>query len=274
MLTLVATPIGNLSDISARAVEAIAAADAVYCEDTRRALQLMNHLGLKKTLVSCHGHNERSRAAEVTDRVRNGEEIVYISDAGMPGISDPGAALTEACVRESLPFTVVPGASAVLTAAVLSGLPCGTFSFFGFLPRENRERKRTLERIAGCGHLAILYESPHRVADTLRELLGLLGDRPAALLRELTKKFETADRGTLSSLAERYGREEPRGECVIAVLCPERREAEESGEADAVIRAALEAGLSARDAASVAAALPGVSRKDAYARSLEIREQL
>ena len=141
MLTLIATPIGNLSDITYRAVETLRAADVVYCEDTRRTLQLLNHLDIKKTLVSCHEHNERERAEEVVSHLRAGRSVAYVSDAGMPGISDPGAALVSACIAAGLPYTVLPGASAVLTAAVLSGLPCRTFSFYGFLPRDSKGRR-------------------------------------------------------------------------------------------------------------------------------------
>ena len=181
MLTLIATPIGNLSDITYRAVETLRAADVVYCEDTRRTLQLLNHLDIKKTLVSCHEHNERERAEEVVSHLRAGRSVAYVSDAGMPGISDPGAALVSACIAAGLPYTVLPGASAVLTAAVLSGLPCRTFSFYGFLPRDSKGRRAYLERIAACGQLAILYESPHRVGATLAALRDALGERfPAA----------------------------------------------------------------------------------------------
>ena len=273
MLTLVATPIGNLSDISYRAVEALSSADAIYCEDTRHSIQLLNHLNIKKPLISCHEHNEQSRAREIVARLQKGEEIAYVSDAGMPGISDPGAVLVSACIENGLPYTLIPGASAVLTAAVLSGFPCGTFSFFGFLPRENKPRKKILEQIGSCRHLVILYESPHRVAGTFRELYELLGDRPAALVRELTKKFESVDRGTLLGLSEKYKEQEPKGECVITVLCEDTVETADADRMDKVILDALKEGLSAKDAAARAAELPGISKKTAYARTLELRRE-
>ena len=274
MLSLIATPIGNLSDITYRAVEVLAAADAVYCEDTRRSVQLLNHLGIKKPLVSCHEHNERERAEEVVARLREGQQIAYLSDAGMPGVSDPGAVLVAACIEAGLPCTVIPGASAVLMAAVLSGLPCQPFTFFGFLPRDNKGRKAMLEKIAVCGHLAILYESPHRVGATFRTLYETLGDQPAALLRELTKKFESAERGTLKELADRFSETEPRGECVICVLCPaEGVHAKDNAPSlDEILMQAMQDGLSVKDAAALAAERCGIKKKEAYARALELKD--
>lgn len=274
MLTLIATPIGNLSDITYRAVETLRAADVVYCEDTRRTLQLLNHLDIKKTLVSCHEHNERERAEEVVSHLRAGRSVAYVSDAGMPGISDPGAALVSACIAAGLPYTVLPGASAVLTAAVLSGLPCRTFSFYGFLPRDSKGRRAYLERIAACGQLAILYESPHRVGATFTALRDALGDRPAALLRELTKKFESVERGTLSELAARFSDTEPKGECVICVLAAQEEHAPvETDALDALLLRALGDGFSVKDAAALAVERLGVKKKDAYARALDLREE-
>lgn len=274
MLTLIATPIGNLSDITYRAVETLRAADVVYCEDTRRTLQLLNHLDIKKTLVSCHEHNERERAEEVVSHLRAGRSVAYVSDAGMPGISDPGAALVSACIAAGLPYTVLPGASAVLTAAVLSGLPCRTFSFYGFLPRDSKGRRAYLEWIAACGQLAILYESPHRVGATLAALRDALGDRPAALLRELTKKFESVERGTLSELAARFSDTEPKGECVICVLAAQEEHVPvETDALDALLLRALGDGFSVKDAAALAVERLGVKKKDAYARALDLREE-
>lgn len=272
MLYLCATPIGNLGDITLRVIDAFRSCDAVYCEDTRRTLQLLNHLGIQKPLVSCHSHNERARADEVANRVSAGETIVYASDAGMPGISDPGAALVAACVERELPFTVLPGASAVLTAAILSGLPPQPFTFFGFFPRENKPQRKLLEAIASCGHLAIVYESPQRVQKTLQALEAYLGpDCPAALLRELTKKFEEVLRGTLSDLVAQL-ETPPKGECVIAVYAA-RTEAEAATPEvlDEALRKLLDSGLSVRDAAAEAAQTLHVPKKDAYARALLLR---
>ncbi len=273
MLILCATPIGNLGDITLRAVEALRACDVVYCEDTRHTLQLLNHLEIKKPMIACHQHNERMRAVEAAERVAAGQDVAYVSDAGMPGISDPGAALIAECIRRDLPVTVLPGASAVLTAAVLSGLPPQPFTFFGFLPRENKPRRDMLAAIAACGHLAILYESPLRVMATLQALYEAVGDCEAALLRELTKKFEEARRGRLSELIAAYTDAPPKGECVIAAYV--KREAQPASEAelDAHLTGLLEAGASVRDAAAQAATALGVPKKQAYARALAVMKQ-
>ena len=260
MLYLCATPIGNLGDISYRAVETLAACDEVWCEDTRRTAQLLNHLKIEKKLYSCHEHNERSRAELLAQALADGREIVYVSD--------PGYLLVTTCVEKGLPFTVLPGASAVLTAAVMSGLAPQPFSFFGFLPREGKERKQVLMDIAQTPHLVLLYESPHRVLETLQLLLETLGDVPAAVLRELTKKFETAERGTLSELTERF-QTEPKGECVIAVL-PKRKAAvsADSRQLDKLLSPLLER-LSDKDAAAVAAKALDLPRNSVYKRILE-----
>ena len=273
MLILCATPIGNLGDITLRAVEALRGCDAVYCEDTRHTLQLMNHLEIKKPLVACHQHNERMRAAEVAGRVANGETVVYVSDAGMPGISDPGAALIAECIARSLPVTVLPGASAALTAAVLSGLPPQPFTFFGFLPRESKPKKEMLAELSACRHLAILYESPLRVHATLSSLYETLGDCDAAVLRELTKKFEEARRGKLSSLINAYAETPPKGECVIAVYCKRENAPASEAALDAFLLARLNTGASVRDAAAEAAEALAVSKKRAYARALSLTRE-
>lgn len=274
MLYLCATPIGNLGDITQRVIDAFACCDAIYCEDTRRTLQLLNHLGIQKPLISCHAHNERARADEVVARLRSGETLVYASDAGMPGISDPGGVLVSACIAAGLEFTVLPGPSAVLTAAVLSGLPPQPFTFFGFFPREAKPQRNLLDAIAACGHQAILYESPQRVIKTLELLQAHLGpDCPAALMRELTKKFEEAIRGTLSQILAQLD-SPPKGECVITV-CPPPQDAGKAAQLplDDLLSALLSQGLSVRDAAAAAAIAQGVQKKEAYARALALSDK-
>lgn len=269
MLYLIATPIGNLGDITYRAVETLRAADEVWCEDTRHTAILLNHLEIKKPLVSCHEHTEKSRAALLTGKLREGLNIAYVSDAGMPGISDPGALLVQACIEEGLPYTVLPGACAFVTAGVLSGLDTATLCFFGFLPRTGKERKERLGKIAACGATAVLYESPHRVHDTLGELLALTGDAPACLCRELTKLHETAHRGTLRSLFDETGETEVKGECVLLVSVPEKKP-EAAEDLDTLLGRLLK-DMSTKDAAAEAARITGVSKKEAYARALELK---
>ena len=276
MLRLCATPIGNMEDITLRVLNALRDADEIWCEDTRHTLQLLNHFSIKKPLVSCHAHNEGERVERLVAALQENREIVYVSDAGMPGISDPGAVLVRACVEHQLPYTVLPGACAAVTAAVLSGLPCDDFTFFGFLPRSGRLRREAIQAVGACGHLAILYESPHRVAETFSDLHDVLGDREAALCRELTKKFETVVRGTLSSLAGTFQAEEPKGECVLLISCPHVEATEETVQKqeltlDALLNELLSGGLSTRDAAQEAAVRLNVKKKVAYQRALELQ---
>ncbi|MBO6062203.1 MAG: 16S rRNA (cytidine(1402)-2'-O)-methyltransferase, partial [Clostridia bacterium] len=216
-LYLCATPIGNMGDITRRVLEALEGAEVVFCEDTRNSGALLNKLGLKKRLESCHEHNEEAAAERIVKLIRAGSAVAYISDAGMPCISDPGERLVRACIENGVPFEVLPGASASLTAAIMSGLPTGRIFFAGFLPRENRERTELLAEIRRTRATVVLYESPYRVGATLKELYELMGDRKAALVREITKLYEETVRGTLSSLAERYAGEPPKGECVLVI---------------------------------------------------------
>ena len=270
MLYLVATPIGNLGDLSTRAIETLRAVDVIYCEDTRHTGLLLKQFAIDKPTKSLQKHNERARTEEVLAALKSGAEIAYVSDAGMPGVSDPGAMLTEACQKEGLPCTVVPGASAVLIAAVLSGLPAQPFSFFGFLPREAKPRREALDAIAPLHHQVILYESPHRVQATLIDLYDRFGDGPAAVLRELTKKFETVVPGTLSSLIEQF-REEPKGECVICFI-PGRREASDAPDLDELLRSLLQT-ESLKDAAAIAAERLSLPKKQVYRRALELKTE-
>lgn len=271
MLYLCATPIGNLADITDRVKTTLGQCDAVYCEDTRRTTQLLNHLGIKKPVISCHMHNEHARADEVVELLSQGKDICYCSDAGMPAISDPGSVLVRACIDNSLDFTVLPGASAALMAAVLSGLPIQPFTFIGFLPRDNKQRRETLSMIAGLNHLCIIYESPHRVRATLKELYGVLGDCRAAVMRELTKLHESVYRGTLSTLIEQFS-EEPKGECVIAVLVEKCNSQPTEDDMDKVLLSLLRT-MSVKDAASEAAAQLKLPKKQCYRRALELANE-
>lgn len=250
MIYLCATPIGNLEDITQRAIRIISECDAVYAEDTRRTLVLLNHLGVKKPVFSCHEHNERQKAEEIVARSGAGQTIVVVSDAGMPGISDPGAAVVAAAIEGGEPFTVLPGASAVLASAVLSGLPCGRFVFEGFLPREKKQREERIAALAFEERTAVLYESPFRLNGTLLELAKKLGEgRRAAVCRELTKLHEECARGTLAELCG-YFSAGVKGECVIVLAGAEPQE--ETPELErmlAEVEAAALAGERAKEAA-------------------------
>ena len=272
MLYLAATPIGNMEDITLRTIRVLKNVSSIYCEDTRHTAALLNRLSIKKQLISCHEHNENERSDEILRRVRGGEAIAFVSDAGMPGISDPGERLVTACIREDVPFTVLPGASASLTALVLSGFPSRSACFYGFLPRETKPRREAVAELAGHRGTLILYESPLRVSATCRELAEALGDRPAALVRELTKLHEEAVRETLSVLAERYAETPPRGECVLVVGGAPDAPAASKEDARAMLSSLLARGVRAKDAAKEVSALLGTSRNEAYRLALEIKD--
>jgi 16S rRNA (cytidine1402-2'-O)-methyltransferase len=276
-LVLVGTPIGNLGDLSPRSVAALAEADVIAAEDPRRTRALLAHAGVAATgrLVALHAHNEAEMAARLVDRIANGARVAYVTDAGMPGISDPGERLVRAALAAGAPVEVVPGPSAVLAALVVSGFPTGRFAFEGFLPRKGKERAARLAALAGEERTVVLFESPRRLAVTLEDLADVLGaDRPVAVARELTKVFETVWRGTLGKAAEENTGPEPRGEQVI-VIGPPRTPLHpvepDDGAVEAALRAELEAGASVRDAAGAVAVQLGLSRRRVYALATSLR---
>jgi len=217
VLSVVPTPIGNRQDITLRAVETLRAADLVAAEDTRHSGLLLQHLGIKKPFVSLHGHNESSRCAELADRIANGLHIALITDAGMPGISDPGHRLVKACLERGLPVTVLPGPSAVPIALVGSGFPCDRFYFGGFLPVKSGRRARELAEAAARDETAIFFESPHRLEKTLAALVEICPDRPICVARELTKTFEEYRRGVPAELLAHYQSHPPKGEITLLI---------------------------------------------------------
>lgn len=217
MLYLVATPIGNLGDITLRCIRTLETVDVIFAEDTRRTLGLLNHLGIKKPLLACHEHNERQAAAHIAVLLGDGKTAALVSDAGLPGISDPGSVVVQTMIEQGLPFCVLPGASAATTALVMSGLPCARFVFEGFLPRDKKQLAARLRALSAESRTAILYESPLRLHKTLQTLLETVGDRTAAVCRELTKIHEECRRGRLSELAAHYSTSPPKGECVIVL---------------------------------------------------------
>jgi len=217
-LQVVATPIGNLADLSPRVREALAGADIVACEDTRRTGRLLAHLGLKKKLVSLHEHNERQRLPQLLRALEEGRSVAVVSDAGTPLVSDPGYLLVREAIEHAFQVEAVPGPSAVLTALVASGLPPHPFTFAGFPPPKSGKRKRFYEEMAALGHTVIFFESPHRLLASLGDAAEAFGERPAALCRELTKLHEEILRGTVAQLRDTATeRESLKGEFVLVV---------------------------------------------------------
>ena len=271
MLHLCATPIGNTEDITLRAIRVLGAVAAVYCEDTRRTGALLTKLNIKKPLASCRRENEAARAQEIVARVLAGEAVAYVSDAGMPGVSDPGERLVSACVAAGAPFTVIPGASAMTAALVLSGLPAANACFAGFLPRETGARRAALGSIARHKGTLVFYESPLRVSATARELAEKLGDRSAALCRELTKLHEEVARGTLGGIAEQYAQTPPKGECVLVVAGAPEDAGMPEQDARSLAAQLAASGLRAKEAAAELAGRAGISKNEAYSLIRQIK---
>lgn len=263
---LVPTPVGNLGDLTLRATEVLRAADAVACEDTRRTGALLSHLGIGKPLVRLDAHTMH-RAVQVLEKY---PRLAYVSDAGTPGISDPGAELVQAAAELDLPIEVLPGATAFVPALVLSGLPTGRFTFEGFLPRSGRERKERLQAIATRPETSVLYESPHRLHATLLDLAAACGDtRPASVTRELSKRFEETRRGPLSELAAHFAGT-VKGEIVVVVAGRSAAEAQADTPDYPALAAQLAAeGLGARELRARLMAA-GLSKNEAYALALQV----
>ncbi len=266
-LVLVATPIGNLADLSRRAVETLAAADIICCEDTRHTRALLTHAGITgPRLVAVHEHNEAASATRVGAWLREGRTVAVVTDAGTPVISDPGRRLVRAAIDAGVAVTVVPGPSAALAALVVSGLPADRWCFEGFLPAKGGERARRLQVLAGEERTAVLYEAPHRMRRTVADLVGALGpDRDVVVARELTKVHETVWRGTLGEAVSLLDAEEPRGEYVIvlggaAVAAP----AVDEETIATALASRLEAGEDRRAAITAVARQLGVPRRDVY----------
>jgi 16S rRNA (cytidine1402-2'-O)-methyltransferase len=266
-LVLVATPIGNLGDLTPRAIEALRTADVIAAEDTRRTRALLTHAGVSAggRLRAVHAHNEHARASVIVEEIRGGARVAYVTDAGMPGISDPGARLVRVCVDAGLPVEVVPGPSAALTGLVLSGLPTERFVFEGFLPRKGKARTERLSEIAHEMRTVVLFEAPNRVRETLADLAETCGDtRRVAIARELTKMHEEVWRGTAADAVGHVESVEPRGEHVIVVGPAPSAAPPTDDELATEARALVEQGLPTRAAADELAARWKVSRRRAY----------
>lgn len=264
-LYVVATPLGNLADLSARAAEVLRRADRIACEDTRQTRKLLDHLGLGKPLVSYHEHNEAERAAELVQRLVQGETVALVSDAGTPLISDPGYRLVHAALDAGIPVIPIPGPSAVVTALSASGLPTDAFYFGGFVPRKETERKRLFESLREVPGTLAFYEAPHRILETLAEIAAVLGDPPVAVARELTKLHEEFLRGAASQVHDELARRESiKGE--ITLLIGPRAAARPQEALEESVRRYQAEGLSPMDALKRAAKDRGLSKREAYAQ--------
>ncbi len=274
MLYLCATPIGNLQDVTLRVLEILRSADLVACEDTRHTRILLDRHGINAHLVSFHDHNEEQRLSSLLPLLREGKDVAVVSDAGMPGISDPGFSLVRACAAEGLPVTVLPGPSAVPTALVLSGLPCDRYAFIGFLARSKSKLVAQVEALDGTGAAVVAFESPRRVRSSVAALGERWPTRQMAVCRELTKLHEEVVRGSAVEVLERLA-EAVKGE-VALVLAPESA-GPKPGAPDldsAGVQAMtelVEAGVGVRRAASIVSALTGLPRKDMYAVGLRVK---
>ena len=265
-LILVGTPIGNLSDFSPRAIEALRSCDCIAAEDTRVSLTLLNHFGIRKPLISYFEHNKQERGAVICRKLEEGETVALVTDAGMPAISDPGEDLVALCHERGIPVTVIPGPSAAVSALAVSGLPSGRFTFEGFLSANRRERLAQLDSLKNEQRTMIFYEAPHKLVATLDDLYAVFGDRRLCLARELTKLHEEILRTTLSAAGTRYHETPPRGEFVLIVegASPAEAVAATPEEAAALARMFMQEGLSASNAAKKAAAETGVKKGDIY----------
>jgi 16S rRNA (cytidine1402-2'-O)-methyltransferase len=266
-LVLVGTPIGNLADLSPRAAEALCAADAVACEDTRRTGRLLEHLGVRaRALLVVNDHTEAARTGEVLARLAAGDTVVVVTDAGMPGIADPGERLVRAAAQAGHQVEVVPGPSAAIAALVVSGLPSGRFAFEGFLPRKGSGRGDRLAAVATEPRTIVLYEAPHRLVRTLGDLASACGgSRRVVLARELTKLHEEVWRGTLAEAVARGAEVEPRGEYAIVLEGAPPTAGPDDDEVRAALDVEREAGATTRDAVAAVAASLGVPKRRVYA---------
>jgi 16S rRNA (cytidine1402-2'-O)-methyltransferase len=267
-LWLVGTPIGNLEDVTERARRVLMEADLIACEDTRRTRGLLSHLGIRAPrMVSLFEGNEARRVPELVEELRAGRSVALVTDAGMPAVSDPGYRLVTACAEEGIEVDAAPGPSAAITALALSGLPTDRFAFEGFLPRRAGDRRRRLEALGSDPRTVVLFESPRRLPRLLSEAAEVLGDRRAAVARELTKAHQQVARGTLSELAARFS-EPPRGEVVVVIGGASASAPPDLEEAAARVRELMSRGIPRKEAVSEVATETGASRRELYEESL------
>lgn len=275
-LVLCATPIGNLEDMSPRGIRTLTEADVIACEDTRRTRRLLSHFGIHaRDLVSYNDANERRRAPELIERIGGGATVALVSDAGVPGLSDPGYRLVRACGDAGYPVEIVPGPNAAVSALAVSGIAPARFVFEGFLPRKSAERRTRIAELADETRTLVFYESPHRIAATLKDLGEVLGNRPAVLARELTKMHEEVRRGTLAQLLEGVAAHPPPGEIVVVVEGAIHGSKREPPAADLAARARelMDAGKDRRDALAQVARELGVAKRKVFDALLEEKSE-
>ena len=272
-LYVVATPIGNLGDFSVRAADYLRAVDCIACEDSRITIRLLQHLQIKKPLLSYHDHNADEMRPRLIERLRRGEKMALVSDAGTPLISDPGFKLVREVAALGIPVTALPGPSAPVMALILSGLPTDRFLFLGFLAAKSAARRAELEEVAGLRATLILFETAPRLVAALGDLRAVLGNRPAAVARELTKMFEDVRRGSLQELLDHYSATgPPKGEIVLVVGPPLAAEAGAGIDLDAALLKAL-AVMRVKEAAEAVAAATNLPKRQVYQRALELKQQ-
>lgn len=270
ILFVCATPIGNLNDITLRVLDTLKKVDIIAAEDTRHSRILLNHYGIKVPLLSCHEHNERKRTEIIIEALKAGQKVALISDAGMPGISDPGYILINRCHEENIEVDVLPGPNAALTALVLSGMETEHFLFLGFPPAGKSERRKLLESIKDLPFTLIFYEAPHRLLDTLQALHSILEDRNTAVVRELTKIHQTVHKGITADLISEFEQKAPRGECCIIVAPAEK--IQDHGDPDLWLKEYQELeiqGMPQKEAMKAVAKKYGVSKRDIYKAKLD-----
>ena len=272
MLYICGTPIGNLEDMTYRVVRVLSEVDLIAAEDTRQSVKLLNHFDIKTPLTSYYEHNKDVKGPQLIKLLQEGKDIALVTDAGMPGISDPGEDLIKLCYENNVPVTVVPGPTAVVTALVLSGLNSRSYIFEGFLPRNKKQRAEVLERLVDESRTTVFYEAPHHLVDTLDSIYKTVGDRNIAVARELTKKHETVNRGAVGEVLEYFKENEPKGEFVLVLEGKDKEKIKEDKIAsfeemtiEEHFNMYIEQGMSEKDAMKQVAKDRGVGKRDVYA---------
>ena len=271
MLYICATPIGNLLDITERVIETLNEVDLIAAEDTSNSIKLLNHFNIKTPMTSYHEFNKYDKADELIIKLREGKDIALISDAGTPAISDPGEVLVKKCHEEGIPVTSLPGACACITALTLSGISTRRFAFEAFLPSDKKERRTILNELVNETRTIIIYEAPHHLLDTLKQLLDVLGDRNITLCKELTKRFESINRTTLASSVEFYSENIPKGEFVLVIegksredIMKEKQTSFENMTIEEHLKSYIDKGIDKKEAMKLVAKDRGVSKRDIY----------